>query len=299
MGWIDHEGVPALYTRVIEGEICVLLLYVDDMLFCCPEKFTEVLRREVADAFELRDHASTSDGPVVFIGLSISRMPTGEYQLMQVDYITHLLREYERNYGSIRPRTCIPVYKEGVGDDSPLFTGDDKGLSPSHWIGALMYAARGTRVDLLHATVRLARVVSRWTDNHADRLRELFQYIKQYPDVRVTVGFPSSISPKLKSLSFHVFVDSDYAGACDRYSYSGVTCAVAHPDTDRIISVLHWHSRRQKTIALSSTEAEIGGAVDGVRGSDECYNVLRALSYNISYFLRPDNDPARIAIARG
>nr|GEX48381.1 uncharacterized mitochondrial protein AtMg00810-like [Tanacetum cinerariifolium] len=122
---------------------------------------------------------------------------------------------------------------------------DGKAVDPSHYhgmIGTLLYLT-ASRPDLQFAIRMCARYQARPTKKHVHAVKRIFRYL------RGTVNRGLWYS-KDSSIAITAFANADHAGCQDtRRSTSGSVQFLG----DRLIS---WSSKRQKSAAISSTEAE-------------------------------------------
>ncbi|GKA41861.1 hypothetical protein Tco_0734521 [Tanacetum coccineum] len=109
-------------------------------------------------------------------------------------------------------------------------------------IGTLIYLT-SSRPDLQFVICMCARNQARPTEKHLNEVKRIFRYLKG------TVHWGLWYL-KDSSIELIVFADADHAGCQDtRRSTSGSIQLLG----DRLAS---WSSKRQKSIAISSTEAE-------------------------------------------
>ncbi|WVZ58446.1 hypothetical protein U9M48_008721 [Paspalum notatum var. saurae] len=107
-------------------------------------------------------------------------------------------------------------------------------------IGSLLYLT-ATRPDIQFAACLCARASPR--TSHRQAVKRIFRYLKFTPELGLWYCSGSS-------LSLRGFSDADHAGCqIDRKSTSG-TCQLLG------ISFVSWSSRKQASVALSTTEAE-------------------------------------------
>ncbi|GJS33638.1 retrovirus-related pol polyprotein from transposon TNT 1-94 [Tanacetum coccineum] len=120
-----------------------------------------------------------------------------------------------------------------------------KSVDPTHYrgmIGTLMYLT-ASRPDLTFAVCMCARYQAKPTKKHLHAVKRIFKYL------RGTVN-RGLWYPKDSSIALTAYVDADHAGCQDtRRSTSGSMQLLG----DRLVS---WSSKRQKSVAISSTEAE-------------------------------------------
>ena len=114
----------------------------------------------------------------------------------------------------------------------------------------LLFAARVARHDLLRAVQGLASRVIRRSMDCDKALHRLMCYVKS------TIHYKRSgvIGDDIKSCKLWLFADSDQAGEHDSKSTSGSFLCLVGPNTYFPLSAF---SKKQTSIALSSTEAEV------------------------------------------
>ncbi|GJW15068.1 hypothetical protein Tco_0019201 [Tanacetum coccineum] len=118
-------------------------------------------------------------------------------------------------------------------------------VDPSRYrgmIGTLMYLT-ASRPDLQFVVCMCARYQAKPTEKHLHDVKRIFRYLKGTVNRGLWYAKDSSIA-------LTAFVDADHAGCQDtRRSTSGSAQLLG----DRLVS---WSSKKQKSTAISSTEAE-------------------------------------------
>nr|GFB01416.1 uncharacterized mitochondrial protein AtMg00810-like [Tanacetum cinerariifolium] len=132
---------------------------------------------------------------------------------------------------------------------------EGKAVDPSHYrgmIGTLLYLT-ASRPGLQFAICMCARYQVRPTEKHVHAVKRIFRYI--HGIVNWGLWYPKDSSVALTAIA-----DADHAGCQDtRRSTSGSVQFLG----ERLIS---WSSKRQKSTAISSTEAEyiaLSGCCEG------------------------------------
>ncbi|GKC55893.1 retrovirus-related pol polyprotein from transposon TNT 1-94, partial [Tanacetum coccineum] len=156
----------------------------------------------------------------------------------QSKYALESLKKY--GFDSCDPVDTPMVEKSKLDEDK-----EGKAIDPSHYrgmIGTLLYLT-ASRPDLQFAICMCARYQARPTEKHLHAVKRIFRYL------RGTVN-RGLWYPKDSSIALTTFADADHAGCQDtRRSTSGSMQFLG----DRLVS---WSSKRQKSAAISSTEAE-------------------------------------------
>ncbi|XP_019186556.1 PREDICTED: uncharacterized protein LOC109181259 [Ipomoea nil] len=115
-------------------------------------------------------------------------------------------------------------------------------------VGALQYLTI-TRPDLSYAVNRLCQFMHSPTTDHWGLVKRVLRYIKGTLDYGLSLRASSTTA-------IHAFSDSDWAGCLvDRKSTSGYAVFLCS-------NLVSWLSRKQRTVARSSTEAEYKALAD-------------------------------------
>nr|GEZ75708.1 retrovirus-related Pol polyprotein from transposon TNT 1-94 [Tanacetum cinerariifolium] len=156
----------------------------------------------------------------------------------QSKYALKSLKKY--GFASCDPVDTPMVEKSKLDEDKKK-----KSIDPSHYrsmIGTLLYLT-ASRPDLQFAICMCAWYQARPTEKHLHAVKRIFRYL--CGTVNRGLWYP-----KDSSIALTTFADADYAGCQDTHrSTSGSLQFLG----ERIIS---WSSKRQKSDAISSTEAE-------------------------------------------
>ena len=135
-------------------------------------------------------------------------------------------------------------------------------------IGSLLYLMLGTRPDIAFAVTKLAQFAANPLQEHLDKALYICRYLVGTSEYRLTYDGSS-----MEGLS--ACTDSDWASDKDsRRSQSGYFVKLAG-------GLISWTSRVQKTIALSSTEAEYMALSDCSRQVVWMHTLLGELGYHL------------------
>ncbi|GKB14355.1 retrovirus-related pol polyprotein from transposon TNT 1-94, partial [Tanacetum coccineum] len=169
-------------------------------------------------------------------GLQVSQNPRGIF-INQSKYAQEILKKFGFD-------SCTPI-------DTPMAErpnlDEDKGgklIDPTRFrgmVGSLMYLS-ASRPDIVFAVCMCARYQAKPTEMHLT-IKRIFRYLKG--TIHMGLWYPKDSGFELKA-----FADADYAGCHDtRRSTSGSAQFLGH----RLVS---WSSKKQKSTAISTTEAE-------------------------------------------
>ena len=109
----------------------------------------------------------------------------------------------------------------------------------------LQFLANATCLDIAYAVNRLAAYTVNLSLQHATALKRILRYLKGTNDYGITY----QKSPQRTLNYFYRFADTAYANTDDLKSTSGYVFI-------SVGGVITWRSKKQTTIALSSTKAE-------------------------------------------
>ena len=248
---ITHGFTPlhadrCVYVRRKGDCIDIIALYVDDLLIAS-SRTSELLaiKRRLTQQYEMEDM-----GEATFIlGIDIRRDRANRtISIGQSAYINTLLARHGMAdcNPSTTPMEAGIVHELVAAADgyeaSTVLTRNYQSI-----IGGLMFAAICTRPDIAFAVSRLSRYCSNPTDLHLNAAKRILRYLKGTATHCITYTGSTERHPQLVG-----YCDADWAQDkdCKRKSTSGyvfVLCGGA----------ISWQSKKQSTIALSSTEAEL------------------------------------------
>lgn len=250
---------PCVYYKRIQSEFIIIALYVDDIiLFSTPNSQERTLVKEkLKKEFEITDLGPASH----ILGMRLTKTQSS-ITLDQINYIERVLQKYKMEDSkptSTPMETGIKLTKaEKLTDNSKY---DYRGL-----IGSLMYIAVGTRPDISHAVSYLSQYNNCFTEVHWKSAKRILRYLKGTKDLRLTFG--------KGDLTITAYADADWGRSDDRRSYTGYLFKVGN-------SIVSWESRKQRTVALSSTEAEY------MCLSDSCKEALFLCKFLEELFQKP------------
>ncbi|GJU14212.1 retrovirus-related pol polyprotein from transposon TNT 1-94 [Tanacetum coccineum] len=207
---------PTLFIRREGNDLILVQIYVDDIIFAASTP-------ELCDLFAKimcsKFKMSMMGKISFFLGLQISQSPRGIF-INQSKYALESLKKY--GYESCDPVDTPMVEKSKLDEDKE---------------------GKARPESLQFAICMCARYQARPTEKHLNAVKRIFRYLKG--TVHRGLWYP-----KDSSFALTAFADADHAGCQDtRRSTSGSIQLLG----DRLVS---WSSKRQKSAAISSTEAE-------------------------------------------
>uniref|UniRef100_W8B6G9 Retrovirus-related Pol polyprotein from transposon TNT 1-94 n=1 Tax=Ceratitis capitata TaxID=7213 RepID=W8B6G9_CERCA len=232
MGLKPTENESCLFHGYFEKNLVLLLVYVDDLLIASSEvKIIHKLKQKLLKYFEIKDIGRAN----YCLGLEIHQKD-GTISLKQSGYIQALLKKFGMSQ-------CNPV-----ATPSELNMNFDKNDTINEacpyreLIGALMYMSVSARPDIANTVSRLAQFVANPTKCHWNAAKRVLRYLAGTAN--------KGLLYRKTDLPLIGYADADWGGCTtDRRSYTGYVFLLSG-------AVISWKSQKQRTVALSSTEAE-------------------------------------------
>lgn len=233
---------PCVYIKTDnQGNDIILALYVDDILIFSkntPEK--KKLKEELMRLFEMKDLGKATH----VLGMRI-RQEQGKIILDQKNYIQKVLEQFNMI-------NCKEVYTP-LEKGMKLEKGDQNDLHSQYrsLVGCIMYIAVCTRPDIAHAASILSQFNNCHSEIHWRTAKRVLRYLKGTIDYNIVY--------EKSTLNVTGYVDADWASNhLDRRSYTGYVFKIG-------AAAVSWESKKQRTVALSSTEAEYMALSDGAK----------------------------------
>ncbi|WVZ76462.1 hypothetical protein U9M48_024438 [Paspalum notatum var. saurae] len=230
MGSVDKT----LFLLSRGGDTLIVQIYIDDIIFggsshALVSSFAEQMSRE----FKM----SLMGELQFFLGLQIKQGLEGTF-VHQAKYTRDILKKF--NMGDSKPmttpmstNTALDADEDGEAVDQKKFRG---------MIGSLLYLT-ATRPDIQFAVCLCARYQASPRTSHRQAVKRIFRYLKFTPELGLWYCSGSS-------LSLRGFSDADHAGCRIDHKSTSSTCQFLGT------SLVSWSSRKQASVALSTTEAE-------------------------------------------
>ena len=258
--WLIAQGFtalddsdPCVFTRThADGEIITIGVYVDNLQIvhsavldaggrgpsgCAYNSFMDALTR---------DWDITDEGPMEdLLGIEVDYLPDGSIKLHQTSYIKKLVERFlpDGPLAKVQRNSLpySPAFLQNVADALALPPDSHPELvrPMQERLGCLMYAATSTRCDIAFPVHYLCKCLQRPTPELIHETDVILSYLARLPSAGLTY------TREQRRLAG--FSDASWETAA---STSGWVVLWQ-------MAALSWGSRKQKSIALSSCEAEI------------------------------------------
>ena len=235
LGFTASTADASLYVHNLRD--VYLLVYVDDIVVIGTtlQRVIEV-KSQLMAIFEARDLGEI----VMFLGIRVTRDRAARtITLSNERMVTDMLTKYGMMDCKPAPVPLSSSITLTKADGEPL----DVSMYPyRQLVGSLMYIAVTTRPDIAFAVGALARYLAQPTTVHWQAAKHVLRYLAGTSTLSIKYGSTDSL--------LLGYSDADFAGDTDsRKSTSGYVFTMYG-------GAVSWSSRRQPTVAASTTEAE-------------------------------------------
>ncbi|KAG5879631.1 hypothetical protein JTB14_011528 [Gonioctena quinquepunctata] len=225
---------PFMFVSEDGGQ--VVAIYVDDLLVLGSEMKGV---QEVEDVPEENFEVTCFGTPRLLLSIQISWFENRVTSCQEL-YILKILDKYKMSdcKPSPTPMDCGAKPQAARAEDEKTVKTEYQSK-----IGSLLYLAAGTRPDIMFAVNALSQFSSNPTKVHLNMVNHIFRDLKGL--ARKTLVYM-----KTDEVEIFMYTDASYASTIDdRKSQSGFIGFYGK-------AAVTWTSKKQKSVALSSTEAE-------------------------------------------
>jgi hypothetical protein len=229
----------------------LLATHIDDFIISCAHRPT---LDNFRDSLLARFYGTTDDAIQTYLGCEIERdMSAGTTTLSQKHYAEDILRTYGF-WGSLPIATMLPPHTRLSIDDCDPAPEGTFHLRYRGIVGSLGYLVNMTRSDLVFAYSELSKYVQRPGKAHMAAAENTLRYLRDTFDKSLCFSRDCPIVDTPWG-----WVDSDWSGDTDtRRSHAAYIIMMN-------CGPISWKSRRQESVALSTSEAEYMTASEVVK----------------------------------
>jgi hypothetical protein len=264
-GFTPTSADACVYSRRKEGILLMISLHVDDQLLASNSgKELDAFKVLLQTKYKIKDFGAAKH----FLGFEIKRdRTTRKLWISQERYLSSVLERFNMT-------NCNPVATPLPSNFKPTTPTDEefeqaKLLYPDFpkMAASILYASTISRPDLAHGAGMMTRGMSKWNEEYMKAAKHLLRYI------RGTLDYALLFNSFGNSRVLLGYADADWGGCLDTrrsttgYSYHAFGGPVA------------WKSRRQPTVAHSTTEAEYMATSDAAKQGAWLVQLLKDLGY--------------------
>jgi hypothetical protein len=257
-GWTESNADPCLFFR--NKPEMFLVVYVDDgLVFYFDNSAIDDFAKQMKTKFE-----STFGPATCYLGIEINRSKDGQTLLHQDAYARRIVERFELSDANA---AVTPYSNEDRDPDSAPLAADKPYREA---VGSLLYLAGCTRPDIAFAVSRASRHLADPTEQDWTAVKRIFKYVLSTYGLGPTYRKTSNTASDVLAYS-----DADFAGCSEtRRSTSGVVLLLAD-------APVIWSSKRQLSVALSTTEAEFIAASEATKEVIWVTGLLTELGHQI------------------
>ncbi|KAD4385282.1 hypothetical protein E3N88_25450 [Mikania micrantha] len=234
-GFIKSYSEPTLYVKKVQDkDIMYVCLYVDDIV-CTSSSMSMIseFKESMQEEFEMSDMGLLR----YFLGLEVTQTENGVF-INQAQYARGLLSKF----GMLNSKS----ESTPMNTSEKLQSSDESGrvdeANYRSMVGGLIYLTH-TRPDLAYSVSLVSRFMQKPTKTHQGAVKRVLRYLVSTYKLGLWYDRQSE-------LNLVGYTDSDWAGCVDdRKSVSANVFMLGR-------GAVSWSSKKQSTVALSSSEAE-------------------------------------------
>lgn len=241
IGFHSTEVDDSLYSKWDGTDFVHIHMHVDDGLVV--SNSVELIHKTRTALSTLYD-VKWNSNPTEHLGIRITRdRPRRLLHLSQESYLQSVIDRFGMEHSNTVSTPLLNSTRLATASAEEFAAHSE--FPYRQIIGCLNHAAVNTRPDISHAVSQLAQHSSYYGATHITAAKHLLRYVKGTLD-RGMLFKQHDVSPHLLA----GYADADYANDVNtRRSTTGYTITVGG-------STVCWRSRRQRSVALSTTEAE-------------------------------------------
>lgn len=234
-GFEQNQTDRCLYVKKEDGNICYLLIHVDDLLVAGnDETFIDRLMEEIGKRFEIKDLGGVKH----YLGIDVHRDEKGRFLISQPLYIKEIIKEAGLEEAKTSKYPVDSGYYKQEG--TPLESNEEY----RKLIGMLLYLCTHTRPDIAASVAILSKKVASPRNNDLNEVKRVIRYLKGTCYLKLKLNDPHANEEIVAHSDANWAEDRD-----DRKSNSGFYCTLNG-------GAVSWSSRKQDIVTLSSAESE-------------------------------------------
>lgn len=224
-----------IYYKREGKNFLIVAVFVDDFfLLSNSDSMKSNFKKELKTKFIVKDLGLLRD----CLGMRVTQNKDG-ITLDQTKYIEKLISKFGMS-DAISVTTPLEL---GLKLTLPEKEDENPEVPFQELIGSLMYISICTRPDIAHAVSYLSQFNAHYGGVHWKAAKRVLRYLKGTKDMKLHFKSDSQLYPT-------GYADADYGNnLVDRRSYTGFMFMMSG-------APVSWEARKQRTVALSTTEAE-------------------------------------------
>jgi hypothetical protein len=249
---------PCVYIKYTQNGLILLSLYVDDTIAAYNKEDKRVWERDkeaIASHYAIKDLGECE----WILNMKVTRDRAHRtMSLSQEAYINRIISEFQLdNVKSASTPASIGDLYLPIDGSEPQLLDRHEIIKYQSMVGALLYAANITRLDIAFIVGQLCRYTSKPHVHHIHAATRVFRYLSNTRKASLIFGLQSNTNINLINVTAY----SDANWGSDQQSGKSVSGGLIKFNGD----IISWHSRRQKSVAQSSAESEYMALAETVK----------------------------------
>ena len=265
---------PCLYTKINQDEFLAVFTHTDDIAIFASNE--ELINQTTAGL--QRFYTVKTDRLRFYLGIRVTQFDNGDVHLDQEAYINELLDRYElRGCKAAATPMDVNLYDDcGEPTDKPLRA----------ILGGLQYIATATRPDIQFSVNHLSRFQQNPSKSHWTRATRILKYLSGTATHGILFKNRQPHTGADGDPQLDCYSDSDWAS--DPITRRSIAGGVLSLNGAAVV----WFAQQQKSVAISSCEAEIYAASLCAQSALWLRRLLEELNINIVPCIQIDNTGA-------
>jgi hypothetical protein len=248
LGFRRLKSDSCVYVRRVGKLVIMLTLWVDDLLIA---DNNPAWRLELLDCLMAQFKLSACTELTWLLGMRVVRTPTGSIRVDQESFCEQALARFGFTDAAPAPTPAVPhrdLRSLGLSEEQK---GEMDQIPYRQAVGVLRYLADVSRPDIAAAVGEASRHCEAPEQQHWAAVRRIFKYLVGTKDY--VLEFKVA-----KDLKLEAFADANWGGDLEtRRSTTGYLLFFAGP--------VSWRSCLQRSVALSTAEAELMAVCEAAR----------------------------------
>lgn len=243
IGLKQSKEDPCLFFVIKENQFLLCGIHVDDMVVVSSdERFERSYMKKIEQHIDIKNIGEAK----TVLGMQLDQ-EDGKIYVHQKNYIEKLIEMYGmKDCNTVKSPIDMNMKMEDYNE-----SGHADVRKYQELIGRLMYLSVCTRPDLSFALSCLSQFNNEPRQPHMSALKRILRYLKGTAHYRLEFGRNTVRSIECEA-------DASWDRTEDAKSFTGL---LIYRNGD----LIHWRSRKQSSVALSSTESEMEARLEGLK----------------------------------
>jgi hypothetical protein len=249
LGYTALRSDPCVYVKTSKtNQLIILCLYVDDTMIAFDQADTDEWiedKKKIAHTYAIKDLGECQ----WILNMKVVRdRENRTITLSQQAYIERMLSHYGMGESrTVDNPTQVGDLWKPIDGTEPIPLSHTQSELYRSLVGALLYAANITRIDIAFIVGQLCRYTSDSCIHHLEAAKRVLRYLRCTSTFCLIFG---QSQPNLTQTDISAYSDADWGGS--KKDGKSTTGCVIRFNGD----IINWLSKKQGSVAQSSAEAE-------------------------------------------